>query len=289
MASLLAQNFSASLDGLHVVASAADWDARLEKVRRLITEHNAREQLAVLLAPFAASVEVESFVARGAASQAIVSHAALHGADLIVLGGSSTARADGSAQRVIPSVAAQADCAVLSVPGDSSACAMRRMLLAVGAGTDAMAATAWAATLARRFDAVVRVVRVSPASRGFWSTLWAVKPAAASSRDTALAASVERALHSLRFAQVAALEHPEAELSSFQVAELAAADGYDLVVVGLPAELDRACAEAELVAKLRRDCLVPTLSIRTHVGGLLAQRGRRQFAREPYADVRASA
>lgn len=263
MASILAETFSGSLDGLHTVAPTVAWRSRIERVQRLIVEHNAREHLEALLAPFAASLDVESFVTRGSASAVILEHARLREADLIVLGSEHGVLRNRGEHAVVPRVAAEANCAVLTVPGDSPACALRRILLPVTTAGSPDAAIDWAIALASRFGSQVTVVRVCPSRRRFWSVLTDPKaPEAPASAARRLDAVVEQTLERLRAARIAHVECAARESDAVGVSELAFKLDYDVVIVGLVPPLGPNGAAQELLARLRSGPVISTLSVR---------------------------
>jgi nucleotide-binding universal stress UspA family protein len=231
MASVLAEHFEAQLDGLYVAAPSTGWDSRHQRVRRLIVEHNARDRLETLLAPFEGTVPIDSFIARGRAAEMILAHADAHQSDLIVCGISGNSRLGEGSRRLASRVASGATSAVLTVPGDSPACALRRILL-VGTAPDATeSARAWATSLSGRFDGSVVSVRPDLSERGFWSGLRGSAPLLGERDAAELAAMVER-------------------------------ERFDLVVVGLPGAADGREATTRWVERLRRTMTVPTLSVR---------------------------
>jgi len=255
-AGLLSREFGVPLDGLYVAAPLVQWGGRVERVRRLIAEHNAHERLDALLAPFASSLDVQSFVTRGTSGAVIGAHATEHCADLIVLGGARK-RMAGASSRLASILSAHAERGVLTVPGDSPACALRSILLLVTPGTLEAPALKWTKTLARRFGARVKVVGVGATNFGFWRGL-GLRNWAPAERQNDLRLAVQAATQSLVSAGIAADAAAEPLVTS-DVELLLESAGFDLVVLGLPA-----CAESPesvLLDRLRKDGGVPVLSI----------------------------
>lgn len=267
-AGLLSQQLDVPLDGLYVTAPLGEWGNRLERVRRLIAEHNAHQRLDELLAPFASSLDVQAFVTRGANGDVIDAHATQHNADLIVLGGARK-RVGTSSSGLASILSARADRGVLTVPGDSPACALRRILLPVTADTLETPALAWTIKLARRFGASVQLVGLAPASSGFWRGLTRRSPVVAELEDgiRVTARVIERCLSAASVP--VGVQH--AAVSLADVEPLVEATETDLVVVGLPAWA--ASPESALLERLRRHGNVPVLSIRARAA--LAAAGAR--------------
>jgi hypothetical protein len=256
-ASSLSQQLGLPLDGLYVAPPLGGWEDRLARVRRLISEHNARERLDALLAPFASLLDVQSFVTRGASGDVIGAHAAQHCADLIVIG-SARQRTTAGATHLASRLSAAAERGVLTVPGDSPSCALRTILLPVTARTPETPALAWVTMLARSFGARVELVAVEPTSLGFWRSLTRRPPLSAALPDEVQHALrvVERSLSAagITTSGVNAVR-PALEVESWvESAEC------DLVVVGLPASV--ASQEAVLLERLRKNGTTPVLSIR---------------------------
>jgi len=267
-AGLLSREFGVPLDGLYVAAPLVEWGSRVERVRRLIAEHNAHERLDALLAPFSSSLDVQSFVTRGTSSEVIGAHANEHRADLIVLGGARK-RMAGPSSKLASILSAHAERGILTVPGDSPACALRRILLLVTPDTVAASPLRWTKTLARRFGARVKVVGVGPASLGFWRGLsLRTRP---TERQHDLQSAVQAAEQSLAAAGIAT-EAPSAPLLASEVELLLQSAGFDLVVLGLPAGTDS--TESVLLDRLRKEGGVPVLSIRARASLVTASSRR---------------
>lgn len=273
----LANEFGVALDGLYVSAPLMDWGGRLERVRRLIAEHNAHEQLDALLAPFASSLDVQSFVTRGVSEDVIGAHAREHQADLIVLGGSRKSVGGGAAS-LASILSEQTEGAVLTVPSDSAACTLRRLLIPVTLTTPDSPAVLWATTLARRFGASVKVTGVLPAHSHLWSVLTRQQPARAALEHN-LSVAVQRVVLSLDQAGVAVEALPAPLLSVTDLAQLAEATAFDLIVLGLPRRSADG-PEAALLERLRRTGSSPLLSIRARPAGI-ATRQRPSLEFEP--------
>lgn len=256
-ASSLSQQLRLPLDGLYVTPPLGGWEDRLGRVRRLIAEHNARERLDALLAPFASLLDVNSFVTRGASSDVIGAHAAQHCAELIVIGGARQ-RATAGATQLASRLSAAAERGVLTVPGDSPSCALRTILLPVTARTPESPALAWVTMLARSFGASVELVAVEPMSLGFWRSLTRRSPLAGELQDDVLHALriIEQSLSAAGITTIgASAPVPAAEIES----RVEAAE-WDMVAVGLPASV--ASPEAVLLERLRKNGTTPVLSIR---------------------------
>lgn len=271
IASVLAQSFEASVDALYAPAPLQAFGGRVERVRSLIAEHNARERLQAMLAPFAGAVRVESFITRGQAGDVILSHAEQHDSDLIVLG-----RPAGSADRsggVSVPVASAANCAVLTVRGVTPACAFRRVLMPLGGSLDPMPALHWAIALAARFDATIELVGVAPARSGFWRALGPSSysvPELRSQRRTL--AQTKLVLSKLSAAGVRVSERSE-QLEPDQVIDLVREGSFDLVVAGLQRIGDQAEHSETLVRALRRRTEVAVLTARALGVSALLGRG----------------
>jgi hypothetical protein len=228
----------------------------LDRVRRLIAEHHAHERLDALLAPFASSLDVSSFVTRGSSGDVIGVHAAQHCADLIVLGGARK-RVGASPGSLASMLSAGAERGVLTVPGESPSCALRTILLPVTAATPDSPALSWITMLARGFGARVKLVGVLPTSSGFWRSASRTPVTAARENDLRLAMrAVARSLSAADVATSAASRSmPSAELES-----VVDSRAFDLVVLGLPAGVTS--PEAALLERLRKNGTTPVLSIR---------------------------
>jgi nucleotide-binding universal stress UspA family protein len=266
MASVLAEHFQAHLQGLYVAAPHHSWDNRTDRVKRLIVEHNARQRLESLLAPFERSLAVNSFVTRGSTADVILAHADVHQSDLIVCGISGNSRTGEGSRRLASAVAARAESAVLTVPGDSPACALRRILLVLTEPQSTEPALHWAKTLAHRFGAKISLVRLDSAPRGFWTGF-----GGASSRGAGLCAdSRERRRHAEQHRVAASVHDSELKLGApllperdaASIAALIDRESFDLVIVGLPPAADETEPATTLVERLRRTSAAPTLSTR---------------------------
>lgn len=249
------QELGVPLDGLYVAAPLGEWRSRLERVRRLIADHQAQERLDALLAPFASSVDVQSFVTRGASGDVISAHASRHGADLIVLGGGKNAAA--CASKLAASLSGCAERGVLTVPGDADVRALRKILLPVTNVTPETPALAWVTKLARRFGATVELVGVNHSTRGFWRGLVRSRVSAEPKTDVQLALqTLEQRLLAAGVTAVVATER----LRWLNADALLESGGYDLVVVGLPGQARS--VESVLLDDMRKNGRVPVLSIR---------------------------
>lgn len=261
LASVVAEHFEAQLDGLYVATPTSNWDSRVERVKRLIVEHNARGQLETLLAPFGQALDVDSFVTRGNAADEILAHADVHQSDLIVCGISGNSRIGEGSRRLASTVASRASSAVLTVPGDSPACAVRRILLVITTKDATAPALSWAQVLAERFEASISLVRLEPTARRFWAGFgqsslqadcWERQRAAAQQRIAAFVEDAEL--------EIAELLSPERDAAG--IATLAETENFDLVVVGLPHTATRGDTSPTVLSQLRRASTVPTLSVR---------------------------
>jgi nucleotide-binding universal stress UspA family protein len=273
--SVIAQRFRASFDALYAPAPVVAFAGRAERVRRLIAEHNARERMQGLLAPFESSLSVSSFITRGQPSEVILSHSEQRRSDLIVMGGSAKLRfGDGSGGIVAP-VATAATCAVLTVGGRTAECAMRRILLPVGPTLAESPAVGWAIALGLRFGAEVHLLRVGAPRVGFWQA-WAGPgrspidlPAERRARLRSDAVLVR--LHAARV-EARELKHSEHAHAAGIVA-LAGTGRFDLIIAGLHAQGDDTNAGEALVAALRRRTNASVLSVRAPGGGTSFARG----------------
>jgi nucleotide-binding universal stress UspA family protein len=268
VSSVIAQRFHASFDALYAPAPVVAFAGRAERVRRLIAEHNARERMQGLLAPFASSLDISSFVTRGAPSDVILSHSEQHRSDLIVMGTSPKRFSDGNGGIALP-VATAATCAVLTVRGQTAACAMRRILLPVGSTLNESAAVGWALALGLRFGAEVHVLRVGSPRVGFWQT-WtgsARSPVDLQAERRARLRS-EAVLDQLLVAGVEARELKQAEhADEAGMVALANTGRFDLIIAGLHARGDDAAAGESLVTALRSRSNLPVLSVRAPGAG----------------------
>jgi nucleotide-binding universal stress UspA family protein len=260
LASVLAEQFDADLHGVYAASPNPGWDNRLERVKRLIVEHNAREQLTSLLAPFASALAVDSFVTRGTAVDVILAHADAHEAELIVCGISGSSRVGEGSRRLASAVASRATPAVLTVPGDTPACALRRILLVVTEPDATEAALTWAETLAERFGASISLVRLAQAARGFWPAFGTGLREQMFERKRK--ATLQLAATSVMDAELDLGKPLAPERDANGIAALAERDAFDLVVIGLPPTARRADPATALVERLRRSSAVPTLSVR---------------------------
>lgn len=262
MASVLAQYFRTPLDALYAASTGA-WEGRAERVKRLIAEHTAREQLAVLTAPFTGTLEVHSCVRRGAPADVILAHAEESQASLIVLGAADRRRFGSPAHRLATTVASAASAAVLTVPSDTRACAVRRILVPITTSEAARPATNWAMSLARRFGASVSLVCMAPQANWFVSPLFGRDRRAQdmARRRTAL---LERARERFHQAEIAATEESP-QRDATDLALLARDGAFDLVVLGLPSTAELDAEQLALTERLRQCSRVPTLSVRARV------------------------
>lgn len=259
LASVLAEQFDANLHGLYAAAPRTGWDNRLDRVKRLIVEHDARERLEAMLAPFGEAVAVDSFVTRGTAAEVIVSHAEAHEADLIVCGISGSARVGEGSRRLASRVASRATPAVLTVPGETPACALRRILLVVTEPDATDGALAWAETLAERFDASISLVRLARAPR-FWPVFGS--GLREQSSDTRRLATLQSAAARVLDAELDLGKPLAPERDADSIAALAEREGFDLILVGLPYASAGYQTVTPIVERLRRSASVPTLSVR---------------------------
>jgi nucleotide-binding universal stress UspA family protein len=264
--SVIAQRFRASFDALYAPAPVVAFAGRAERVRRLIAEHNARERMQGLLAPFASSLSVSSFITRGQPSEVILSHSEQHRSDLIVMGSGD----------VVAPVATAATCAVLTVGGRTAECAMRRILLPVGPSLAESPAVGWAIALGLRFGAEVQLLRVGAPRVGFWQA-WTgsvrspIDPQA-ERRARGRTDAVLARLHGTRV-EARELKHSE-HVDEAGIVALAGTGRFDLIIAGLHAAGDDTNAGEALVAALRRRTNVSVLSVRAPgVGASFARTG----------------
>lgn len=281
-AGLLSRSFEAPLDGLYAAAPVTTWSNRLERVRQLIAESNARHGLEELLSSLATVVDARPFVTHGVSGDVILAHALEHVSDLIVLGGVRRARAS----RMLRSVAARARCGVLTVPGASYAHQPRNILLPIVDAAGAAQATGWAAGFAKRFAARVRVVGVTPKSSGIWRA-FAGAPVGEShlQAERRLKGAIQTALARLQHESIAVHAGPTHMADPASIAALVRAGGYDLVTLGLPMAHMGSSTESMLLDRLRRDAAAPVLSIRVEGAsddrlGLAPRRDARPSAKE---------
>jgi nucleotide-binding universal stress UspA family protein len=262
ISSVMAEYLRVPLDALYAARSGT-WEDRTERVRRLIAEHSARERLDQLIAPLAQTIAITASVQRGGAGDVILQQARERQAGLIVLGSADRRRLGSGSHRLATTVASTATAAVLTVPSDARACAMRRILVLITSAAAARPALKWATTLAGRFGASVSLARMAPPGSWFGAGLFGPTRR---SQDTARrrATLVERSLDRLRQADINVSEEPE-QLDAAGMVRLAAERAFDLVVVGLPAALEPGAEELVLVERLRQCSLVPVLSVRAGV------------------------
>lgn len=266
--SVIAQRFRASFDALYAPAPVVAFAGRAERVRRLIAEHNARERMQGLLAPFASSLSISSFVTRGQPSDVILSHSEQHRSDLIVMGTSPKRFGDANGGIALP-VATAATCAVLTVRVQTPECAMRRILLPVGPTLAESPAVGWAIALGLRFGAEVHLLRVGSPRLGFWQA-WA--GAARSPVDLLAEQRARRrtdaVLARLLAARVEARELKHAEHpDEAGIVALAGTGRYDLIIAGLHSQGDDTKASESLVSALRCRSNVAVLSVRAPGAG----------------------
>lgn len=264
IASVMAEYFRVPLDALYA-ATPGSWEGRTERVRRLIAEHSARERLDQLIAPLASTIEVTASVQRGAAGEVILEQASKSHAGLIVLGAADRRSFGGGSHRLALTVSSTATAAVLTVPSEARACAMRRILVPVTTAAATRPALEWATALARRFGARVSLARMAPPATWFGAGL---SGPTARSRDMARRRAVllERLLDQLRHADVAVTEEPE-QVDATGLGRLASEQAFDLVVLGLPTASDPGLEQLALAERLRQCSLVPVLSVRADMRG----------------------
>jgi nucleotide-binding universal stress UspA family protein len=180
---------------------------------------------------------------------------------LIVCGISGSSRVGTGSRRLATSVASRASSAVLTVPGDSPACALRRILLVVTEPEVTAPALDWAETLGERFGASISLVRLARAARGFWPAFGVgLREQMFERKGTATLKHAAARVLDAELALGAPLA-PERDADS--IATLAERESFDLVVIGLPhGSTQRTDPAAALVERLRRSSAVPTLSIR---------------------------
>lgn len=266
--SVIAQRFRASFDALYAPAPVVAFAGRRERVRRLIAEHNARERLQGLLAPFASSLSISSFVTRGQPSDVILSHSEQYRSDLIVMGTSPKRFSDGNGGIALPVVTA-ATCAVLTVRGQTAECAVRRILLPVGPTLAESPAVGWALALALRFGAEVHLLRVGSPRVGFWQA-WtgAARSAVDEPAERRARLRTDTILNRLLAGRVEARELKQAELADEAgIVALAGTGRYDLIIAGLHARGDDTKAGESLVSALRSRSNVAVLSVRAPGAG----------------------
>jgi nucleotide-binding universal stress UspA family protein len=273
MASLLAERFHASVDALYASSPVVPFPNRADRVKRLITDHNAQERLSGIVASMTRKVCVSSYVTRGPASTVILTHSERHRSDLIVMASSPPRRFAGPPNTIAP-VAAHAPCAVLTVGDRFHAVPLRRILLPIAPGGAEQHALSWVTALASRFDAEVGLLRIDQPRSGFWKTFATAPQARPATLETTGAGCAE-VLVALQRSRIDAydIEHPGGS-DSDALSELCNSGAFDAIVMGLPAAGEGKDGADALVASVRLKSNAPVLSVRAIRSPVLFAPGR---------------
>ncbi|HEX6766918.1 MAG TPA: universal stress protein [Polyangiaceae bacterium] len=246
-AATLAEEFQSVLDTVYVAEGQDSRTTRLfaprvSAVEKLMTSHNLTQDLITLVGARAPSVTSTAEVRWGQPLRVVLADASRRRADLIVVGGPDRPLAWRCTARFTDTLAADAPCPVLSVPGRHPPGTPSRILLGVDFSEATAPAVEWTALLARHFNSNVEVLH---AERGLVST-----PSELGEIEGRFGRSGVRA--TMRAA-------PGASLLADLVGRITD-DPFELVVVGVePAGTAR--LDTSFVERLRRLVCTPVLSI----------------------------